>query len=384
MSANSSRHRRFCGTLNFSEAAPAFSFTDYDFEQTEHVTFMIGQCEVGANGTEHLQFYLECDKAMSVNNLLSLYMFRGLQDEGYSLHFTPCNGTAEQNIAYCTKVDETTVHGTIFEFGTRKQQGKRNDLVDLKRAVEDGASVQRLYDEHFGSMLRYGTSIINYKRRCTKPRDFKTIVFLFVGPSGTGKSRTMHTLAQYLAVLEGSPDVYNFPLKHTGFWCDDYDGQKVCILDEMDGNRMVPTMFNLLCDRHPCVLPAHGSAGHQFVAKYLLIGSNYLPKHWWPKAKGHKIEQTLRRIDATIPMLRVLPPKAPVPNAVLHGPQGRFVHVESRSAQLRAPPSPPYHDGVPHGIALYEHGLPAHLAEDPGYNAEWNYAFGPLSDVEFL
>ena len=126
----------------------------------------------------------------------------------------------------------------------------------------------------------------------TKPRDFKTAVFLFVGPPGRGKS----TLMTHIAAKMGS--VYRAPqAKGSGCYFDDYDGQDVFILDEFDGASMQPTMFNTLADRFECVLPVHGGAGHQMVSKVLFVGSNYIPKYWWRKRNANQLLQTTRRID---------------------------------------------------------------------------------------
>lgn len=363
MSQTFVRARRARGTLNFSESAPPFIFREADFLLCDEMTFMAGQEEVGAEGTHHIQFYCEFSKAMTLRAILDLDMFLGLHEEGYSLTFLPANASREANLAYVHKDDETTVADTRFTWGEGRQQGKRNDLLELKRAVDDGASAVTLWDNHFSTMLRYSKGVLDYKRLKQRARSEKTIVFLFVGPTGTGKSRTMHELALYLAAQCGESEYYSFPLKHTGFWCDDYDGHSVCILDEMDGNRMVPTQFNLLCDRYPTVLPAHGSAGRQFSAKYLLVGSNYLPKYWWSRKHGHQLDPILRRIDATIPMLiprdsflrsRGRAPE-PRPVAVVHGEQGRFLFDAHYPASLS--PQLVEYGTAPTQLSIHEPGF---------------------------
>lgn len=156
-------------------------------------------------------------------------------------------------------------------------------------------------------MMRYGKSIIDYKRRKTPKRNFKTKVFLFIGPAGTGKSTLMKTLGAYLGT------VYRAPAKKgSGAYYDDYDGEEVTIIDEFDGDRMKPTTFNELADEHEFVLPVHGSAGHQFISKYLFIGSNYLPRQWWKNRNASQLRQTTRRIDV---VFKVGFKQIPAPNA---------------------------------------------------------------------
>lgn len=174
----------------------------------------------------------------------------------------------------------------------------------MKRKIDEGVSLSDLANEHFSAYIRLGRGLRDYKRLRTPKRDFKTTVFLLVGPSETGKSRTAHLLAKMLG------SVYFVPSpKGSGLYFDDYDGQTSIILDEFDGNVMTPTAFNSLCDRYPYTLPAHGSAGHQMTSKYIFVCSNYLPKYWWRKRNKEQVKQTERRIEVVLPFLRKDPPQ---------------------------------------------------------------------------
>lgn len=296
----SARSRNYCFTLNYAELPP-FTFGEADLG--DQVRFLAGQEEVGEAGTHHFQGYLELHNPKSIRSVLKLPLFEGLQADGYSLHLEPRRGTQAEALAYVSKDDDTTISGTYVQFGEKAEQGKRSDLAELREMVVKKRPRQELWDAQFGSMLRYHKGVSEYARIKTQPRSHKTIVILMVGPSGRGKSTTAHTLARYLAFNEGQPDYYIFPEKSTGFWCDDYDNHAVALLDEMDGSRITPTMFNTLCDRFPCVVPAHGGPGHQFIAKYLIVVSNYLPKYWWRKRSAEQVRQTTRRIDVVFPFL---------------------------------------------------------------------------------
>lgn len=310
-----SRNRNYVFTLNYAELAP-FTFAEADLGDA--VRYLCGQEEVGASGTHHFQGYLELENPKSLSAVLKLPLFAGLQADGYSLHLEPRRGTQAQAIEYCSKADETAIAGSFIEFGERARQGARSDLVELKSLVDAKRPREELWEAQFGSMLRYHKSLNEYARVKSRPRDFKTIVFLFVGPSGRGKSTTAHLLANYLSLNEGQSSYYIFPEKSTGFWCDDYDNHAVALLDEMDGSRITPTMFNTLCDRFPCVVPAHGGPGHQFLAKYLIVVSNYLPKYWWRKRAPQQVVQTSRRIDVVFPFLDPVLPKTITYNPATH------------------------------------------------------------------
>lgn len=177
-----------------------------------------------------------------------------------------------------------------FEF-----TGKDAKLSEVKKLLDGGANLKRVADEAFGLFLRHEKGLKQYKRMITPPRDFKSIVFLFVGPAGSGKTRLMLQWAKAIGTYYVAPAA-----KGSGCYYDDYDGQDVLILDEFDGASMKPTFFNVVCDRYECVLPIHGGAGHQLVSKFIFIGSNYLPKYWWRGRKASQLKQTTRRIDYTL------------------------------------------------------------------------------------
>lgn len=323
-----SRSRNYMFTLNYAELPP-FTFSEADL--AGGVKYLIGQEEVGAQGTHHFQGYFELENPKSIGGCLKLPMFDCLQAQGYSLHLEPRRGTQRQAIEYCTKQDETAISGSRVEFGDPGQQGARSDLVAFKASIDAKRPRDELWDDHFSTMLRYHKSANEYRRIKTRPRadDAKTFCFLLVGPPGRGKSQTARRLCQYLAFNEGQRSYYVFPHKSTGFWCDDYDSHAVCLLDEMNGNRMKPEDFNNLIDAGPMVVPAHGGPGHQFVAKFVVICSNYLPKYWWAKRSAIQVRQTTRRIDVTWSFCDPVPPSAPQQSVVvLHGKQGQLHFVE--------------------------------------------------------
>lgn len=251
-----------------------------------YVTYQLELCP--ETGRLHFQGYLECVGKKSYAQLQKIPGFE-------TAHFEQRRGTQEQAVAYANKED-TRVDGP-WTHGEAKAQGKRNDLADTQVHVKAGYSVKRLAEEHYGTMIRYGKAIKEYKRTVTEPRDWKPFVILIVGPSGTGKSRFATRLSKCFGT------VYKLPMKNSGPWFDDYDNEDVLFMDEFDGNVMRPNFFNELNDRYECVVPAHGSAGHQMVSKVHIIVSNYAPKYWWRKRNEDQVKQTTRRIDLTIKLI---------------------------------------------------------------------------------
>jgi len=292
------KHRNVCFTIfanreDFTEAevadgAMAFGpkqLSTEDFPTwVKYVCWQLERCP--DTDKVHIQGYMEMQGTQTFARIQSIPGFE-------TAHLERRRGTGEQARAYCMKAD-TRVEGP-WEFGEPKAPGKRNDLLDVKELIDSGSSVRRVAEDHFASFIRYGKALREYKRMRTEPRNFQPLVFLFVGPAGVGKSLIVSLLVR--SGYFGS--CYKLPNKHSGCWFDDYDNQDVLFVDEMDGNRMSATFFNEVNDRYECVVPAHGSAGHQLVSRVHFYCSNYLPKYWWKKRSSKQVVQTTRRIHAT-------------------------------------------------------------------------------------
>lgn len=323
------------------------------------VTFFIYQREVcPKTSREHFQCYMELSSQVRFTNLME--ECEGLEQDGNSIRFEPRKGTQTHAIAYCMKPDiykgydkfkdDTSRIEGPWMFGEPKHQGQRADLLEIQRDLRAGVSLKRVAESNFPEWVRYGKAFREYKRITTKPRNFKTICILIVGPSGLGKSRFGHRLSQYL-MIEGrcdeltfpelgyhpdfnpvirgvtinddTPAHYVLPEKHTGLWADDYDSESVFFIDEFGGHRCTPTFFNGLADRYPFDVPCHGSGGHKMVSKYLVICTNYAPKFWWKNRNADQLKQTTRRIDA---LIKLIPEKEDKPTVVYDPIRQQFIH----------------------------------------------------------
>lgn len=329
------RARNYMFTINFGVAEDG---SEPSYEQLTPaidrwgdrcVRYCRWQLEVGAEGVEHIQGYLELSEPQSMT-----WVHRNLPGMARASLQTR-KGSASQADAYCSK-DDTRVDGP-WTFGVRRcmlclrkltafktisKQGQSSALLASKALLDTGSSLKRVAEDHFEIFLRHEKGLKSYKRMITKPRDFKTVVFLFVGPPGRGKSTLMTLLAAKLGTVYRAPQA-----KGSGCYFDDYDGQDVFILDEFDGASMQPTMFNTIADRFECVLPVHGGAGHQMVSKVLFVGSNYIPKYWWRKRNASQLLQTTRRIDVYVKVGFTYVDQAPMPAAGPHCLAGIFENL---------------------------------------------------------
>lgn len=229
------------------------------------ITFCVYQLEVGEQGTEHFQGYLELAGKHSMKQLHEVAGFG-------RAHFEIRRGTSGQAVAYCTKED-TRVDGPWY-FGEPKVPGKRNDLDDIKKMVDERKPLIEIWDAHYSSMIRYHRSVKEYKRIKTPVRDFITRIFIIIGPSGVGKSRLARDMA---------PGAF---WKPNNKWWDDYDSQSTVVWDEFTGQYPFRDLLRIL-DSTPLSVESKGSSV-QFVANTVIFTSNFHPKDWYnPDNVGH-------------------------------------------------------------------------------------------------
>lgn len=263
--------RNYVFTVNHGLMADGVNYQDdfrlIDFEAQKFVKFAVYQLEVGDDsGLEHFQGYLECIGKKSIKQL---HTIPGLE----RAHFEVRRGTASQAITYATKED-TRVDGPWF-FGEAKEQGKRNDLENIKLLVENKTPLVDIWDAHFSSMVRYHRSIKEYKRIKTPVRNHITRIYIIIGKSGIGKSRLAREMA---------PEAYWKP--NTKWW-DDYDGQSDVVWDEFTGQYPFRDLLRIL-DSTPLSVESKGSTV-QFVADLVIFTSNFHPKDWYhPDHVGHR------------------------------------------------------------------------------------------------
>lgn len=304
MSKPEHKHRNVVFVINATYPHPLL-LLDMEHDSWQHVKFCVYQRECA--GHEHFQGYIEFDTPLSYK---AMHKLDGLDTANFRRRF----GSARQASHYATKPhadcqckhcleerrEPTKLEGP-WSIGTMSNQGQREDLLAIKRKIDQGASLKAIAvdEDLYPTWIKMPKNFETYKRISTPQRRSKPIVFLFVGPSGTGKTRTACKIARMIGTL------YKVPPKSTGFWCDDYSHEDVFLIDEMSGNKMTPEFFNELVDWEPMCVPSHGSAGHQFTSPYVFITSNYHPKFWWKKRSAEQLRQTTRRIDVTIKMLKL-------------------------------------------------------------------------------
>jgi hypothetical protein len=244
------------------------------------VKYLLGQLERGEEGTLHFQGYVQWESPIS----LATCKARTVP----SIHWEIRKGSHDQAVAYVTKEDTREPGSDRYERGqAADNQGRRTDLEGIRQMVQDGESLFAIWEEHFGSMLRYSRGVREYQLLCTQQRNWTTFVIVRYGPPGCGKSRQAYEL--------GGNDAY---WKPNGKWFDGYDGQKRVVIDDFYGWLPYNQLLNL-CDRYPLNVETKGGTA-SFVADWMCFTTNSDPISWY-SPNGHIYPQAImRRIDCMV------------------------------------------------------------------------------------
>jgi len=264
--------RNFVFTLNNP------SIEDYDALFSIDYKYLIFGEETASSGTYHLQGYCELTKRIT---------FAKIKKSLHRFWFAARAGTQEQAIAYCKK------EGRFHEFGERKQQGKRGDLVAIRDHIAEGNNIRDLITDDGeitvnANTLRTAEKLFKYFE---PPRDYKPIVLWFYGTTGCGKTRTARRLL---------PDAY-YTRCTTGKWWNGYDGHQDVIIDDIRED-IVPFWRILgLIDRYPDqVEDKYGI--RQFRGKRIIITSPDTPRAMYPYTVDN-LDQLDRRIDHVVQIM---------------------------------------------------------------------------------
>lgn len=239
--------------------------------------YCVYQEELGANGTMHLQGYLEFNKVVRMS-----WIKDKLNED--TIHLEKAMGTPQQCRDYCTKED--TRIGGPYEFGEiGKGSGSRNDIIKLRDAIMSGKRGRDLFldDETCVAATKYAKGTQNMVEAFTDlpERDQVKVTFHY-GPPGTGKTYCAHNKGAYL--YDGN----------NGFW-NLYNGQESVIFDEFGGHVMSPLQFQRVCDAYPMSVNTKGGC-QAFAGIDIHICSNYLPERWWSEKTKFLEEAVYRRI----------------------------------------------------------------------------------------
>lgn len=142
--------------------------TERIVEWPAYVNYCVYQLEEGENGTKHWQGYAELNKVTTIQALKKWLP---------TAHFEKRKGTKKQARDYCMKKDETYRDGP-WEFGLFDEgdQGKRNDIAEMRDAILDGLSMQDCMDRFPTACARYPRFRDECMQEATKRRITKVCI----------------------------------------------------------------------------------------------------------------------------------------------------------------------------------------------------------------
>lgn len=250
------------------------------------------QPEIGASGTAHIQGFVSFQNGRLLGGVRRAF-HRG--DGTATVHLEAMRGTAEQAIEYCSKDDtrDTNADFAFEEYGTRPRpgvgsKGGRSDVLAVGVDIKSGKGKRHVFTEHPDVFIRYhrGIEAAIALVQNDHPRDFKTEVFWYWGPTGTGKSRK---------VSEEVPvDAYWKSPEHS--WWDGYYGQEVVVLDDYRCDFCKFSQLLRIFDRYPLQVQVKGSTV-QFLAKKIYVTSPRAPLEMWENRNAEDLNQLARRIE---------------------------------------------------------------------------------------
>lgn len=288
--------RTWCFTINDAAEQGQFSvvmnFPTPSLEFSKTVRYVVWQFEI-APGTarRHIQGYAEFHKTVGLKLIKTLFNCP-------SMHLEKRQATAEQARRYCMKEEtrDTRPNSGPFEWGVwNKEQGKRNDLLMVAQDLKANG-VLHVAENNPTHYIRYfkGIHQLDFMNRMRKAKSEmrSNTTLVAYGPPGTGKTYLGFELAKKLGV---ECFVLNPPgSKGQSIWFDGYQGEKMLIIDEMNGSWMNWQFLLRILDRYPLQVQIKGgSVWAEWT--YVIMTSNASWTDWYPFYNGGMDKGALSR-----------------------------------------------------------------------------------------
>jgi len=167
--------------------------------------------------------------------------------------------------------------------------------------IKDGMSEYDLIIKHPVTYLRHCKGVARAISLIQKPKPHQVAfarkqVFVYYGPTGTGKTRTVH---QQAADAGLSLHVQDASMAH---WWEGYNDHEAILLDDFRGGHMpLAILLRLLDGYSHRVQQKHGSC--LVPASHIWITSDHHPRQWYKCLSGpdiNKWEQFKRRITGIV------------------------------------------------------------------------------------
>lgn len=258
------------------------------------ISYIVFGKEVGEEtGTKHLQGYCEFKMKKRRTGVSKLFPKCFLDNR---------HGTAEEASMYCKKgiqpKDEWTTSkwngptfgkdAKVFEWGelSKADQGKRNDMVEIKNSIKNGMKWKELSELFPGQCIRYTKGIKEMLNTFSEHRTEAPYCVWLHGLAGVGKSF-------YPNNKHGQKDIF---VKNEGKWWDTYEGEEAVLIDDFEASDWSYRPLLRLLDENKYVGETKGSS-FKLSCKFIYITCEFPPEKFW---SDNKLEQILGRFDEII------------------------------------------------------------------------------------
>lgn len=281
--------QRFVFTLN--------NYTDEEVgrigDPPEFIQYVGYSKEVGASGTPHLQGWVYTWQPVRMSQIKKQFLRRAHIEIMYS--------SFDKNDKYCSK------ESTMTHIGTRPQQGRRTDILGVKRRLDEGESFRSVMEDEATfaicmkneRALRGYSETARYKKMRKEGRKVPK-VYIRIGPTRTGKS-------SYVYDTHGYDNVFLCP-DNTCRWFDGYSGEPVILFDDVEAGKVPPVEFlKRLADGYPG-FKAPVKGGFTYIRpEYIYFTSNHLTREWWPDIKQCDWQAIKERITEVVAVYKDRP-----------------------------------------------------------------------------
>lgn len=243
-------------------------------------------------GKAHYQLTCELKERMRIK-AVQKHIFGGLK-----INIEKRKGTWAQAEAYCLK-SETAVPGTVpFQYGTPKVQGARTDKKPLNEVLVDvfmhGKPLYEIADE---SEVKLKTVACNERQvrfaqtlrmeKMAAQGDREVTSYVLYGSTRVGKSlqaqHLAHTKYEHLIVASGEPYVMRKPDRAGGVWWFGYNGERIIIFEDFNGDWMPLNNLLGLMDRQRMPVSVKNGNGWLPSGEMVMIfTANTDPATWYP------------------------------------------------------------------------------------------------------
>lgn len=249
---NRRRSRRWCFTIN----NPDEDREEDDPHGWHDYRYVVWQKEQGEQGTPHLQGCVVWNQPKTL---------AWVKDQNARAHWEIMRLDLDKNIKYCTK-EEGRLAGP-YQFGSKPNHGKRNDIHDATAILDSGGTMRDLALAYPATYVKYHNGFKSYRLETSTDRSGQPNIIILWGPTGCGKSRVVRSVF---------PQAYRKP---KGKWWDGYHTQDTVVLDDFYAWISYDEILRVL-DWYPLMSEQKGTYV-RLVANTFVFTSNKDPMEWY-------------------------------------------------------------------------------------------------------